>query len=124
MPSLISHGWVEVDIDGRWRRIDSFINDMAFYRAAKKALSEKGWNTGYSISCAGGESSADFNIDEEKFVQMDAVVTDHGIWDEPADYYRSDKYKNRPSFFKMFVYRLMIKRINERVEHMRATCSP
>lgn len=124
MPPLISHSWVEVAVDGRWRRIDSFINDMAFYLAGRKALEEKGWDTGYSISCASGESSADFNIDEEKFVQMDAVVAAHGTWDEPADYYRTDKYKNRPGPLKMFLYRLMLRRINERVTRMRsASCA-
>ena len=124
MPSLISHSWVEVEVDGKWHRIDSFINDMAFSLAGRKALKEKGWDTGYSISCARGELSADFNIDEERFVQMDAVVADHGVWDEPADYYRTDKYKNKPGPLKMFLYRLMIKRINGRVAHMRLTCSP
>jgi hypothetical protein len=124
MPPLISHSWVEIDVDGRWHRIDSFINDMAFYLAGRKALEEKGWDTGYSISCASGESSADFNLDEEKFVQMDAVAADHGVWDEPADYYRTDKYKNRPGPLKMFLYRLMIRRINERVTRMRsASCT-
>lgn len=123
MPQLISHSWVEVEVDGEWRRIDSFINDIAFYRAGRKALEEKGWDTGYSISCVGGESSADFNIDEEKFVQMDAVVTDHGVWNEPTDYYRTDKYKNMPSSFKMSLYRLTIRRINGRVARMRSTCS-
>ena len=122
MPPLISHSWVEVEIDGRWYRIDSFINDLIFYWAGRKVLEKKGWDTGYSISRAGGESSADFNIDEEKFVQMDAVVEDHGVWDEPADYYRTGRYKNRPSPFKMFLYRLMIKKVNERVARMRAIC--
>ena len=120
MPSLLSHSWVEVKIDGTWRKLDSFINDKAFYIAGRKALREKGWDTGYSISCSGGESSADFNIEEEKFVQMDAVAIDQGVWDNPSDYYESDKYRNRPNRIKLFVYKLMIKRINHRVARMRS----
>jgi transglutaminase/protease-like cytokinesis protein 3 len=27
MPPLISHSWLEVQIDGTWRRLDSYIND-------------------------------------------------------------------------------------------------
>jgi hypothetical protein len=53
---------------------------------------------------------------------MDAVVVDHSVWDEPADHYLTDKYKNRPNLLKMFLYRLMIKRVNRRVEHMGYTC--
>jgi hypothetical protein len=122
MPPLISHSWLEVMIDGKWRRLDSYINDMAFYMAAKKALKKRGWDTGYSISCSSGASSADFHIEDEKFVQMDAVVADQGVWDDPSDYYRTDNYRNRPDPVKMFFYRVMIKRVNGRVARMRATC--
>ncbi len=123
MPPLISHSWVEIEIDGRWRRIDSFINDIAFYRTGRKALEEKRWDSGYSISRADGEPSVDFSIEEKKFVQMGAVVADHGVWDEPADYYRTDRYKNRPGPLKLLFYRLMIKKVNERVARMRSTCA-
>ncbi len=122
MPSLLSHSWVDVKMDGKWRRLDSYINDKPFYMAGKKALREKGWDTGYSISCSSGESSADISIEEEKFVQMDAVVIDQGVWDDPSDYYRTDAYRNRPSPIKLFLYRLMIKRVNGRVAHMRSAC--
>lgn len=123
LPSLISHSWVEVEIEGRWRRLDSFINDMAFYRAGTNALRENGWDTGYSISCSSGESSADFNIDKEKFVQMDAVVSDHGVWDDPADYYGTDEYRNRPGPLKLLIYRFMIKRVNAGITRMRSASS-
>jgi len=86
MPLLISHSWLEVEIEGKWRRLDSYINDEAFFSAAKQALKEKGWDTGYSISCVGGECSADFHIDDEQFVQMAAVVADQGAWKDPSDY--------------------------------------
>jgi hypothetical protein len=119
MPPEISHSWLEVMIDGRWRRLDSYINDEAFYEAGKAALRERGWNTGFSISREGGESSAAFNLDEEKFVQMDAVVGDHGVWDEPSNYYASSAYKNRPGLLRLLVYRALIGSINRRVERLR-----
>lgn len=119
MPDLLSHSWIEVDVDGRWRRIDSYINDEAFYRAGKSELMSKGWDTGYSISCSSGESNISFTLDEEKFVQMDAVVGDHGVWDEPSVYYETDLYKNRPNALTLVLYRLLIGRVNKRVEHMR-----
>jgi hypothetical protein len=120
MPLLLSHSWLEVMIEGKWRRLDSYINDIAFYTASKRALREKGWDTGYSISCASGECSADFRIDDEQFVQMGAVVADHGVWDEPSDYYRTDNYQNRPNLIKQILYRRMISRVNARVAHMRS----
>ena len=122
MPDRISHSWAEIQIDGVWRRIDSYINDMKFYNAGKNQLKILNWNTGFSISCANGESSANLHIDEEKFVQMDAVIDDHGTWEEPMDYYISPNYKNRPGLIKMIMYRLMIGRINRRVTELRNKC--
>ena len=87
MPPAISHSWIEVEIEGKWRKLDSFINDQPFYYAGKQALKQKGWDTGFSVSCAKGESSADFSIEEDKFVQMDAVTEDQGIWYDHRFYF-------------------------------------
>lgn len=122
MPPLLSHSWIEIKISGSWKRIDSYINDLQFYQKGKEELRKRGMDTGYSISCSSGSSSADFNISEEKFVQMDAVVEDHGIWDEPSQYYESENYKNRPGIVKMVVYRLMISKINKKISQIRDQC--
>lgn len=120
MPPLISHSWLEVEIVGRWRRLDAYINDMAFFTPAKLALKEKGWDTGYSISCADGHCSVDFYIDDEQFVQMGAVVEDQGVWKDFSNYYRTGAYQNRPGCLRLLLYRLMIKRVNNRVALLRS----
>jgi len=124
MPPLLSHSWTEVEIEGQWRRIDSYINDQDFYLAARSELQKKQWDTGYSVSCPGGECSCDFNIDLEVFVQMGAVVVDHGVWDDPSDYYATDQYQNRPNAMTLILYRLLIWRVNRRVESMRRGYRP
>lgn len=123
MPKLISHSWVEVQVDGQWRRIDSYINDQKFYLAGKEELAKRGWDTGYSISCSSGQSSSDLNLDQEAFVQMDAVVGDHGTWDDPAAYYATNKYSNRPNPFILFLYRIAARRINKKIAGMRSKCA-
>lgn len=123
LPDELSHSWVEVEIEGRWRRIDSFINDLDFYRAGREALREHGWKTGFSISCSNGESDPELDIDEERFVQMDAVTGDHGVWDDPADYYRSSRYRNRPGALTLLMYRLVMSFANRKVARMRTQCS-
>jgi hypothetical protein len=122
MPDLISHGWLEVFVEGKWRRIDSYINDEPFYLAGRDELKRRGWDTGFSISCSKGESSTDFDIDRERFVQMDAVVEDQGVWDDPEDYFASGDYKNRPGALKLFLYGLVVGRVNKRVEGLRGRC--
>lgn len=119
MPEYISHSWIEIKVNEKWVKIDSYINDKYLYEAGKIALKEKGWNTGYSISCSNNSSSIDLDLQNEKFVQMDAVVGDHGVYNEPIEYYKSDKYKNRPNAFKMLLYKLMIDGINNKVKKLR-----
>jgi hypothetical protein len=123
MPPLISHSWLEVQVDGKWRRLDSYINDEPFYESAKAALRECGWNTGFSVACSGGESSAALNLDEEKFLQMDAVVEDQGVWNDPDEYYASPAYRNRPGLFKQIIYRVLIGGVNRKVERLRQAAS-
>jgi hypothetical protein len=119
LPSLLSHSWIEVKVEGTWRRVDAYINDEAYFRVAVSILKKKGWETGYSVSCPNGTCSCEFNFDEDRFVQMGAVVEDHGLWNDPSDYFATDKYKNRPNALMMFLYRLRIGTINRKCTKLR-----
>lgn len=121
MPAKISHSWIEVEIDGRWRRIDTFINDLPLFEAARAELGRRGWTTGYSLALKNGEASAELDLDNEAFSQMAAVTDDHGTWDDPADYFSSPYYRNRPGPFRIWLYRRLIGGINERVDRLRRT---
>jgi hypothetical protein len=124
LPKVLSHGWVEVLVENRWRNIDSYINDHTYYLAAKKELRNRQWDTGFSVACSTGESSSDFNIDEEKFVQMDAVVEDHGVYEDPSDYLYSERYANKANFVKFFMLKhIIFPRVNKRVSRLRSSCS-
>ncbi len=124
VPPFISHSWLEVEIEGKWRRIDSFINDAALHDGATKELRRRGWKVGYSIALSGDESDdavgAGLDLDHETFEQMAAVTDDHGTWEDPADYYASALYQNRPGALKLWFYRRMIGSINRRVRRVRS----
>jgi len=122
MPKELSHSWIEIEVKGKWIKIDSYINDAQFYKGAKNKLEEKGWTVGYSVARSKNGSNIDLDFDNKKFIQMDAVTEDHGIYDEPMDYYNSSKYKNRPNKIKLFVYRLLVRSINKKVEEIRYLC--
>ncbi len=121
MPKEISHSWIEVLIEKKWIKIDSFINDFQFFKQALKELEKRKWDTGYSVSCSSGSGSADFSLEENSFVQMGAVTDDHGFFDEPMDYYLTANYKNRPNRIRLFIYRLSIGSINRKVKKLRNT---
>lgn len=123
LPEQLSHSWVEVQVEGSWRRLDAYINNRPFYQVGRKLLRERDWTTGFSISCANGASGIEFDLDDENFVQMDAVVEDHGIWIDPADYFASGGYKNRPNALRRLAYRLRIGGINRKVDALRSHCT-
>lgn len=119
IPEAISHSWIEVEIDGEWRQVDSFINDIPFHRGAVAEIRRRGWQTGFSVTRVGGEPSAELDLDGKHFSQMGAVTDDHGVWNDPADYYASDRYKNRPGRLKHWLYRWAILGANRRVSAIR-----
>lgn len=120
MPKEISHSWIEVEIENQWRRIDTFINDKKLFNAAKAKIKRLGWSVGYSVALENGEASAELDLDNAVYQQMAAVTDDHGIWDDPAPYYESDNYRNRPDGVRMWVYRHLIGGVNRRVEAVRS----
>jgi len=121
MPSQISHSWIEVEIDGRWHSVDTYINDLALHDAAVRELDRRGWRTGFSVSRVDGEPSAELSLDDARYSQMGAVVGDHGVWDTPADYLDSPEYLNRPSAIKQILYRLYVPLANRRVRRLRVS---
>lgn len=119
LPPELSHAWLEVELDGCWRRLDGYINDAPFFNDAREALRRCGWSTGFSVAGAEGEASIAFDPEAERFVQMQAVVHDHGVWFDPADYYQSPAYRNRPGALRLLMYRLLIGGINKKISAMR-----
>lgn len=118
IPSKGSHSWFEVEIDGKWRRIDSYIVDKELFQASRRNLKRRGWEIGYGLACPEGKCSCEFNIDQEEFVQMGAVVEDHGVWNDPSDYFLSRKYQSLNGL-QLFFYRLMAGSMNNKMELMR-----
>ena len=124
IPDKLSHCWVEIFIEGKWRSVDSYINDQTYYLSAKKELKKRNWDTGFSVACSSGESSSSFNIDEEKFVQMDAVVEDQGNYEDPSDYFFSENYNNRESAIKTFIIlNFIFPSVNRKVQELRLSCN-
>lgn len=119
MPNQISHAWLEVDVDGRWVQVDSYINDLALHVAAVRELARSGWTTGYSVSRKSGEPSAEFALGTASYSQMGAVVGDHGTWTRPEDYFTGPDYLNRPGPIRQLLYRAYLPLVNHRVRTLR-----
>ena len=120
LPKAGGHSWTEVQIEGQWKPIDSYINDKAFYEAAQQSLSASGKPLGYSVSFLEGKSSCEFNFGEKGFVHMGAVIEDHGAWEDLSQYLASDKYASMDSLQLMF-YPMIAKLSNRNIEHIRSS---
>lgn len=119
LPQSGGHSWMEIKIDEQWMPLDSYINDKPFYENAKKRLLEGGQKTSFSISEAKGPSSCEFNFGDQGFVHMGAVVKDHGIWEDYADYMASEKYAAMNPI-QLLCYPIMARISNRRIAHIRS----
>lgn len=113
------HGWVEVQLEGQWKTMDSYVEDKPFYDRAVKRLKASGLPFGYSVAFIDGKSSCEFNFGEKGFVHMGAVVKDFGVWEDAADYFASDKYL-RPNAIQRMVYPMLAVLSNRNIEGIRA----
>lgn len=120
MPDEISHSWIEVKTDGLWQAADSFINDQGLQSSSERELRRRGWETGLSVALDPKGASCGACSSFGTYQQMAAVTQDHGVFDEPADYYQSPSYANRPGLLKLLLYRVNVNAINRRVEALRA----
>jgi hypothetical protein len=118
LPKVGSHSWSEVQIEGQWKPIDSYINDKAFYESARRRLEVSGRPFGYSVSFMEGKSSCEFNFGKEGFVHMGAVVEDHGPWEDFTQYMASDRYASMNSL-QLMSYPIIAKLTNRNIEGIR-----
>jgi hypothetical protein len=118
LPSAGGHSWMEIEIDGEWKSVDSYINDKRFYEGASKRLQESGKKTAFSISQAKGASCCEFNFGEKGFVHMGAVVEDHGTWQDFSEYILSKKYL-RMNRMQLMSYPLLAWSSNRNIEKIR-----
>jgi len=118
MPKSGGHSWTEVQLDGQWRSIDSYINDKKFYERALEKLINSGRSIGYSVSFIDGKSSCEFNFGEKGFVHMGAVVEDHGTWGDSSEYFATDKYL-RWSAIQSKLYPMLAMLANRNIERIR-----
>lgn len=89
----VSHSYVEINIEGTWCKIDSFIVDTALLKGARAKLAQEGSSLGYgvrlnSVNVWDGTSNAFSQFDQSMMVE------DHGRIDDLDAYFRSKKYRN------------------------------
>ncbi|MBU0731713.1 transglutaminase-like domain-containing protein [Patescibacteria group bacterium] len=116
-PAVLSHSWIEVQVDGQWKRIDTHILDNPLFNGAKKALEKTDWDMGYAIAKI---SVDNFILYDQLYPDTDIIQGDHGTYTEPMEYYESDKYINKPDLMTKLSYKLIYKKINKKLDGLRS----
>ena len=119
LPKQGSHSWIDVRVGGQWRPIDSYINDRLLYERALEKLKSNGQSLGYSVCVANGKSSCEFNFGEKGFVHFGAVVEDHGVWDDAAEYFATDRY-TRMNLFQRVAFPVLARIANRNLDSIRS----
>ncbi len=89
LPKIGNHVYADVQINGQWKPIDTFIVDKPLYEGALRKLKGSERTMGYGVALIDGKASCEFNFGEKGFVQMGAVLGDHGRWDDLSEYFAS-----------------------------------
>jgi hypothetical protein len=118
LPEFGGHSLTEVQLDGEWKALDSYINNKLFYERAVERLDNSRRPLGYFVSYRDGTSSCEFNFGERGFVHMGTDHEDHGTRDDAADYFSTDKYL-RFTTLQALGYPLLAVMANRNVARMR-----
>lgn len=95
-PQMGHHAYVEIDLDGRTRSVDSFIIDRPLFVAATERLRKESRTQGYGLDARG---TVDWGGQGDAFSQFvcpdEDQIADGGAFEDPAEFYASERYANK-----------------------------
>lgn len=95
IPNLISHSYVEVNIQGKYYKTDSFILEKTLFHKMLGYLLEEKRFCGYGTTI---NSKCDWDAKSDSFSQfhINLMEEDHGTFENPLDYfYEYHSYKHQ-----------------------------
>jgi hypothetical protein len=93
IPGELSHSFIEVNVDGVWCKIDSYIIDTPLLKGAQAKLAKENLSIGYGVRA---DSVNIWDGKSDAFSQFDQglVIEDHGRIDDLDVYFRSKQYRH------------------------------
>ncbi len=123
IPKEISHSFVEVQVEGQWYQIDSFILDTHLLESASARLAREGREMGYAVR-QGSVNIWDGRGDAFSQFSEDLMIEDHGRVDDDLAFYGDKRYRNKALGLPFnTVFRLMgemgVRPINDLIDRIR-----
>lgn len=93
IPRELSHSYVEVEVEGKWCMIDSFIVDTPLLKGALARLAQENRPFGYGVRL---DSINEWDGQSDAFSQFDKsiMIEDHGRIDDMEAYFNDKRYRN------------------------------
>ncbi|MEM9187810.1 MAG: transglutaminase-like domain-containing protein [Myxococcota bacterium] len=119
-PSRITHSYTEVELDGESLDVDGYILDPTFHRSALALLSDEDRTIGYGAHAEGVVTWDGRVSSMSQLADPGMVLADHGTFEDPAEFYDSDAYRQRLGAIGGFFYRAFaLDPINARIHAIR-----
>lgn len=120
---FVDHSYVEVYLDEKWVRVDSYIVDKTLAENARQKLREEGRILGYGVHING---TSDWNGKEDAFSQFlddgsydQLTMRDHGVFHDVNAFYESGLGWNRLNLPMRLLFPVFARQANQRIQRMR-----
>ncbi len=117
-PAEILHSWVEVDLDGKWIKLEGFILDPRYLSSLQRSFfgDEQLCGYGAGTDCLGAPP-VEWN-GTDTYIQKTGIVQDLGVFDTPDAFY--SVHRQNLGSVRDLLYRRVVRHwMNVRVESIR-----
>jgi hypothetical protein len=119
-PSRLSHAYSEVHLGGRWLAVDAYCVDRGLFTAARRRLVRSRQRMGFGVHVDGRHDWDGATSAMAQLAHPSMVLEDGGAFDDPRDFYRGRRYKNRMSTVEARLYRWFgVDEANRRLDALR-----
>ncbi|WP_315121190.1 transglutaminase-like domain-containing protein [uncultured Clostridium sp.] len=117
-PKKIVHAWTEVYFNNQWVALEGVIIDDKYLDQVKDKLCN--FNQGYIGYGISVDDKEQINLcwqGQSTYIQSFSITDDLGIFNSPDDFFR--EYNNTSNKIKRFVFNILRKRINKKLDWIR-----
>ena len=120
----VDHSFTEVNLEGKWLSVDSYIVDKRLFVRAKRKLQQESKPLGYGVHIDG---TCDWNGQANSFAQFvksgrfsGLSTNDYGVFEDVGAFYASGKGVNNFNALVRLAFGLVARGANQRIEALRS----
>lgn len=119
----VDHSFTEVNLEGEWLPVDSYIVDKPLFVRAKRRLERESKVLGYGVHADGSCEWSGRTSSFSQFVRSGRFPTlstnDYGVFEDVGAFYATGKGVNNLNFLIRLAFGLVARGPNQRIESLR-----